>query len=70
MALDRAKLKARLAGMSEADRAAIREEVQRDLERYRETLEWYEHRTTWAPKLTEEEKRQRELDIEKFKLPF
>lgn len=67
MALDRAKLKARLAGV---DTSAIRERIRIEQERRREALDWFEHRSTWAPTMTEQQKREQEKYIAENNLPF
>jgi len=52
------------------DREAIRERIRVEQERQREALAWFEHRRTWAPVLTEEQKREQEEYIKKHNLPF
>jgi hypothetical protein len=67
MALDRAKIKARLVG---ADTSAIRERVLREQQERKETLDWFKHRSTWAPTMTEQQKQEQEKYIAENNLPF
>lgn len=50
---------------------AIKQRVQAERERQRETLAWHEQRRTWAPPpLTEQERMEREQQIAVGVLPF
>ena len=50
---------------------AIRERVRAERERQLETLAWHENRRTWAPPpLTEQERMEREQQIDAGLIPF
>ena len=48
----------------------IKERVRIERERRREAQMWYEHRRTWAPVLTEQQKQQQDEYIRANNLPF
>ena len=48
----------------------IKERIRIEKERQRETQMWYEHRRTWAPVLTEQQKQEFDEYSKKWNLPF
>jgi hypothetical protein len=52
------------------DREQIRERIDHELQRQRDALDWYEHRRTWAPTMTEQQKQEHEQYVKDNNLPF
>jgi hypothetical protein len=52
------------------DLEQIRNRIERERQRQREALEWFERRATWAPTMTERQKEEHEQYVIDHKLPF
>lgn len=52
------------------DMEKIHKRIQDEILRQREALAWFEHRRTWSPVMTEQQKQEHDEYVKKHQLPF